>query len=91
MRASKSVTGNHCIAAWTMCRLIQLLPEDPSGYSNRSYAYRKLGDYTAAVDDYTRAINLTGTGSTRLHNNRYVFRAYSCCSWLQHDKHEQHD
>lgn len=51
-------------------RLIQLMPDDPSGYSNRSYAFRKLGDYEAAVEDYTTAIALTGTGSTRLHNNR---------------------
>jgi tetratricopeptide (TPR) repeat protein len=51
-------------------RLIELLPDDPSGYSNRSYAFRKLGDYEAAVEDYTTALALTGTGSTRLHNNR---------------------
>jgi tetratricopeptide (TPR) repeat protein len=52
------------------CRLVQLLPEDPSGYSNRGYAWRKLGEYEAAVEDYTEAIRLAGSGSVRLHNNR---------------------
>lgn len=49
---------------------MQLLPEDPSGYSNRGYAWRKLGEYEAAVEDYTAAIRLAGSGSVRLHNNR---------------------
>lgn len=52
------------------CRLIELLPDDPNGYSNRSYAYRKLGEYDAAIEDYSAAIALTNTPSTRLHNNR---------------------
>lgn len=51
-------------------RLIELCPDDPSGYSNRGYAFRKLGDYEAAVDDYSTAISLSGSSSTRLHNNR---------------------
>jgi hypothetical protein len=63
------------------CRLIELLPDDPSGYSNRSYAFRKLGDYEAAVEDYTTALALTGTGSTRLHNNRCEL-CTKCSGWL---------
>lgn len=51
-------------------RLIELCQDDPSGYSNRGYAFRKLGDYEAAVEDYSTAINLSGASSTRLHNNR---------------------
>lgn len=50
--------------------MIELCPDDPSGYSNRGYAFRKLGDYEAAVDDYSTAITLSGSSSTRLHNNR---------------------
>jgi Flp pilus assembly protein TadD len=46
-----------------------LAPSDPSGFSNRGYAYRKLGDYDAAVQDYTVALSLT-PDSIRLHNNR---------------------
>lgn len=52
------------------CRLVELCPDDPSGYSNRGYAFRKLGDYEAAVEDYSTAISLSGSSSTRLHNNR---------------------
>lgn len=51
-------------------RLIELCHDDPSGYSNRGYAFRKLGDYEAAVEDYSTAISLSGSSSTRLHNNR---------------------
>lgn len=51
-------------------RLIDLCPDDASGYSNRGYAFRKLGDYEAAVEDYSAAIALSGCSSTRLHNNR---------------------
>jgi tetratricopeptide (TPR) repeat protein len=50
--------------------LIELCHDDPSGYSNRGYAFRKLGDYEAAVEDYSTAISLSGSSSTRLHNNR---------------------
>lgn len=49
---------------------MELCPDDPSGYSNRGYAFRKLGDYEAAVEDYSTAISLSGSSSTRLHNNR---------------------
>jgi hypothetical protein len=51
-------------------RFIELQPDDCSGYSNRGYAFRKLAKYTAAVEDYTAAIQLGGGTSTRLHNNR---------------------
>lgn len=51
-------------------RFIELQPEDSSGYSNRGYAFRKLAEYTAAVEDYSAAIQLGGSTSTRLHNNR---------------------
>jgi tetratricopeptide (TPR) repeat protein len=51
-------------------RLVELCPDDPSGYSNRGYAFRKLGDYEAAVEDYSAAIALSPASSTRLHNNR---------------------
>ena len=47
-----------------------MLPEDPSGYSNRGYAFRKLGEYESAVEDYSEAITRHGTGTVRLHNNR---------------------
>lgn len=50
--------------------MIELCTDDPSGYSNRGYAFRKLGDYEAAVEDYSTAIDLSGSSSTRLHNNR---------------------
>jgi len=50
-------------------RLIELMPDDASGYSNRGYAYRKLGNYAAAVEDYTAAIARCGS-TVRLHNNR---------------------
>lgn len=46
-----------------------MTPDDASGYSNRGYAYRKIGDYAAAVDDYTAAIRKSG-GTIRLHNNK---------------------
>ena len=45
------------------------MPDDASGYSNRGYAHRKLGNYAAAVDDYTAAITRCGS-TVRLHNNR---------------------
>lgn len=62
---------NHASTLHHFClRLIELCPDDPSGYSNRGYAFRKLGDYEAAVDDYSTAITLSGSSSTRLHNNR---------------------
>ncbi len=50
-------------------RLIELLPDDPTGYSNRGYAYRKMGGYHAAVNDYDAAIQRSGS-TVRLHNNR---------------------
>lgn len=61
--------GCRCVAILAR-RLIELCQDDPSGYSNRGYAFRKLGDYEAAVEDYSTAINLSGSSSTRLHNNR---------------------
>lgn len=54
-------------------RLLAADPRDGVAYSNRGYAYRKLGDYAAAAADYKLAIQLS-PASVRLHNNRaYCF------------------
>lgn len=71
-------------------RLLQLDPRDGVAYSNRGYAYRKLGDFEAAANDYKMAIKLS-PASVRLHNNRaYCFAKLgkykvSCCAvFAQH-------
>lgn len=50
------------------CRLLALQPEDHSIYLNRCYAYRKIGAFDAAVQDYSAALLRAGS-TVRLHNN----------------------
>ena len=51
------------------CRVLQRSPTDLAALSNRGYAFRKLGKFAAASDDYTAALKQS-PGTVRLHNNR---------------------
>ena len=51
------------------CRVLQRSPTDLAALSNRGYAFRKLGKFAAASEDYTAALKQS-PGTVRLHNNR---------------------
>ena len=51
------------------CRVLQRCPSDLAALSNRGYAFRKLGKFAAASQDYTAALKQS-PGTVRLYNNR---------------------
>ena len=55
-------------STWS-CRVLQRAPADLAALSNRGYAFRKLGQFGAASEDYTAALKQS-PGTVRLHNNR---------------------
>ena len=52
-----------------VCRVLQHSPIDLAALSNRGYAFRKLGKFAAASEDYTAALKQS-PGTVRLYNNR---------------------
>lgn len=49
--------------------MLQQSPSDLAALSNRGYAFRKLGKFAAASEDYTAALKQS-PGTVRLYNNR---------------------
>jgi len=49
--------------------VLQRCPTDLAALSNRGYAFRKLGKFAAASEDYTAALKQS-PGTVRLYNNR---------------------
>jgi tetratricopeptide (TPR) repeat protein len=49
-------TGKDAIADCS--ELIRLNPQDAAAYFNRGYIYGELGEFDAAITDFTRAIDL---------------------------------
>lgn len=52
---------------------IKLDPSDPGMYTNRGYAWRKLGKYEEAIQDYTGAWTLDPTNLRTLNNRAYSY------------------
>ena len=51
---SGDVTHGNAIREFSAA--IQKNPNDASAYYQRAYSYAELGEYSAAIDDYTKAI-----------------------------------
>lgn len=56
---------------FTAC--LEIDPEHFQAYTNRGYAYRKLGNFEYAIKDYTSAINLDDRHTKTLNNRAYCF------------------
>ena len=76
-------------------RVVEYEPTDAVARSHRAYAYRKMGDYSAAVADYDAAL-ATAPTAVRLYSNRGLYPTLllpmllrrRCCGSKQWPDHE---
>ena len=48
-------------------------PTSPGAYNNRGYAWRKLGQYDSAVNDYSKSIQLDSKNIKTYNNRGYSY------------------
>lgn len=88
LRAGAHATQLH---ACPFCLSIKSLLEQPTSptwchaITQRGHAFRRLGEFEAAIQDYTQALALS-PGNIKLHNNRaYCYAKIGCYSDATND------